>query len=51
MSSRHRAEWPIYVMVIEGHVPNAFEALERALAPLRAGGIEQRLEPNQTLLG
>lgn len=45
------AERPIYVMVIEGHAPDGIEAIEQALAPLRAGGIEVRLEPIEALLG
>lgn len=45
------AAQPIYVMVLDGHVAAGAEALERAVAPLRAGGIEVRITPIDTLVG
>lgn len=45
------AERPIYVMVIEGHVAGGVPAVEAALAPLRAGGIEVRVCGLDTLIG
>ncbi len=45
------ADRPIYVMTIDGHAPGGIESLERALAPVRQGGIEVRIEPIDTLVG
>lgn len=45
------AEHPIYVMVLDGVAADGVEALERALAPLRAGGIELRVSAIDTLVG
>lgn len=45
------AEHPIYVMVLDGVAADGVEALERALAPLRAGGIELRVSAIDTLMG
>jgi glycine cleavage system transcriptional repressor len=42
---------PIYVMTIDGYVAGGIEALERALAPVRQGGIEVRIAPIDTLVG
>jgi glycine cleavage system transcriptional repressor len=42
---------PIYVMVLDGFAGNGVEALERALAPLRATGIEARVTPIDVLVG
>jgi glycine cleavage system transcriptional repressor len=45
------ADAPIYIMVLEGHADGGVEALERVLAPLRAGGIEVRITPIDVLVG
>jgi glycine cleavage system transcriptional repressor len=45
------AERPIYVMLIEGHAAGGVAAVERAIAPLRAGGIEVRVAALDTLIG
>lgn len=45
------ADKPIYVMVLDGHAADGVEAIERALAPLRAGGIELRVTPIDLLVG
>ncbi|HKQ31313.1 MAG TPA: ACT domain-containing protein [Burkholderiales bacterium] len=42
---------PIYIMVLEGYADGGVEALERAAAPLRAGGIEVRIAPIDVLVG
>lgn len=45
------AQQPIYVMTIDGHVPGPFDAVERALEPVRRSGIEVRVTPVDTLVG
>jgi glycine cleavage system transcriptional repressor len=45
------ADQPIYVMVLDGYAGAGAAAVERALAPLRAGGIELRITPIDTLVG
>ena len=45
------ADKPIYIMVLEGYAHGGAEALERAAAPLRAGGIQVRITPIDVLLG
>jgi glycine cleavage system transcriptional repressor len=42
---------PIYIMVLEGYAERGIEALERAVAPLRAKGIEARISSIDTLVG
>lgn len=44
-------ERPIYVMIIDGHVAGGAPAVEVALAPLRADGIEVRVTGVDTLIG
>ena len=44
-------ERPIYVMIIDGHAAGGVEVVERALAPLRASGIEVRITALDTLIG
>lgn len=45
------AAQPIYVMLLEGHVPGDVAALEPALAPLRRSGIEVRATAIDTMVG
>ncbi len=45
------AEAPIYVMIIDGHIADGPEALEAALAPVRASGIDVRVTLLDTLIG
>ena len=42
---------PLYVMQIEGVAADGVEAIEAALAPLRARGIDVRVEIVETLVG
>jgi len=42
---------PIYVMLIDGRCEGGIEPIERALAPLRLGGIEVRVTALDTLIG
>lgn len=42
---------PIYVMIIDGHAAGGAAAVEVALAPLRASGIEVRVTGLDTLIG
>ncbi len=42
---------PIYVMIIDGYSTDGAEALEAALAPVRASGIDVRVTPIETMLG
>jgi glycine cleavage system transcriptional repressor len=42
---------PIYIMTIDGYVAGGIAALEQALAPSRAGGVEVRLAALDTLMG
>ena len=44
-------ERPIYVMLIDGYVVEGADAIEGAVAPLRAGGIEVRVTALDTLIG
>lgn len=44
-------ERPIYIMVIDGLAAGGVEPLERALAPLRDGGIEVRVTALDMLIG
>lgn len=44
-------EQPIYIMIIEGIAPAGPAGVERALAPLRANGIEVRVSALDTLVG
>jgi glycine cleavage system transcriptional repressor len=45
------AEHPIYVMVLDGVAADGIEALDRAVAPLRASGMELRVSAIDTLVG
>ena len=45
------AERPIYVMLIDGYATEGVAAVERAVAPLRAGGIEVRVTALDTMIG
>ncbi len=45
------AAQPIYVMVLDGHAARGVEALERATAPLRAGGVDIKISAVDTLIG
>ncbi len=45
------AERPIYVLLIDGHAAGGADAVERELAPLRANGIEVRINALDTLIG
>lgn len=45
------ADKPIYVMVLDGYAADGAESLDRALAPLREGGIELRVTPIDLLVG
>ncbi len=45
------AERPIYIMLIDGVAAEGVAAVERAIAPLRAGGIEVRVTALDTLIG
>jgi glycine cleavage system transcriptional repressor len=42
---------PIYIMIIDGHAPGGAAALDRSLAPVRAGGIEVRVTTMDILVG
>ena len=42
---------PIYVMLIDGRSEGGVDPVERALAPLRLGGIEVRVTALDTLIG
>lgn len=42
---------PIYIMIIDGFAAGGVPEVERALAPLRAGGIEVRITALDTLIG
>lgn len=44
-------ERPIYIMLIDGYVAEGVAVVERAIAPLRAGGIEVRVTALDTLIG
>lgn len=44
-------ERPIYIMIIDGHATGGADAAERALASLRASGIEVRITGLDTLIG
>ena len=44
-------ERPFYIMIIDGSAAGGVAAVEQALAPLRAGGIEVRIAPLDTLIG
>ena len=45
------AERPIYIMLIDGYAAEGVAAIERAIAPLRAGGIEVRVTTLDTMIG
>jgi glycine cleavage system transcriptional repressor len=45
------AERPIYIMLIDGHAAKGVAAVEAAIAPLRAAGIEVRVTALDTLIG
>jgi len=45
------AERPIYIMLIDGHAVEGVAAVERAIAPLRAGGVEVRVSALDTMIG
>ncbi len=45
------AERPIYIMLIDGHAAEGAGGVERAIAPLRAGGIEVRVTDLDTMIG
>jgi glycine cleavage system transcriptional repressor len=45
------AERPIYIMLIDGYQAGGIVAVERAIAPLRAGGIEVRVTALDTMIG
>ena len=42
---------PIYIMLIDGYAAEGVAVVERAIAPLRAGGIEVRVTALDTLIG
>lgn len=42
---------PIYIMMLEGRLTASLDVLEQALGPLRAGGIEVRATPIDTMVG
>ena len=44
-------EHPIYIMLLQGYAAGGLAALEPALAPLRAGGIEVRVSAVDALIG
>jgi glycine cleavage system transcriptional repressor len=44
-------ERPIYIMLIDGHAVEGVAAVERAIAPLRAGGIEVSVTALDTMIG
>jgi glycine cleavage system transcriptional repressor len=44
-------ERPFYIMIIDGRAPGGVPAVEQALAPVRAGGIEVRIAALDTLIG
>ncbi|HJX17804.1 MAG TPA: ACT domain-containing protein [Acidiferrobacterales bacterium] len=45
------AERPIYIMLIDGYVAEGVVAVERAIAPLRADGIEVSVTALDTMIG
>ncbi len=45
------AERPIYIMLIDGHAAGGVAVVERAIAPLRVGGIEVRVTALDTMIG
>lgn len=45
------ADNPIYIIAIDGYAPGGVQAIDRALEPVRASGIEVRLTPVDTLVG
>jgi len=45
------AERPIYIMLIDGYTAEGVAAIERAMAPLRAGDIEVRVAAFDTMIG
>ena len=45
------AERPIYIMLIDGYVAEGVTVVERAIAPLRADGVEVRVTALDTLIG
>jgi glycine cleavage system transcriptional repressor len=45
------AERPVYIMLIEGYAAEGITAVEHAIAPLRAGGIEVHVTDLDTLIG
>jgi glycine cleavage system transcriptional repressor len=42
---------PVYLMLLEGYTATAIDKLDRALSPLRAGGIELRVVPIDIMVG
>lgn len=46
-----RQDAPFYVLHIEGQASDGVEAIEQALAPLRAGGVEVEVQSIETLIG
>jgi len=44
-------EQPVYIMLIDGYVADGVAAVETAIAPLRAGGIEVRVTAIDTMIG
>lgn len=42
---------PIYILQIEGVAGQGVEAIEQALAPVRAGGVKVDVRPIETLIG
>jgi glycine cleavage system transcriptional repressor len=42
---------PIYIMLIDGYAAEGIAVVERAITPLRAGGIEVRVTALDTLIG
>ena len=42
---------PIYIMLIDGYAAEGIAVVERAITPLRAGGIEVRVTVLDTLIG
>lgn len=45
------ASAPIYILHIEGQAKDGIEAVERALAPLKAGGVDVEVRAIDTLIG
>jgi len=45
------ADQPIYIMIIDGYAGGGVDPVETALEPLRAKGIEVRVNPLDTLVG